>query len=258
MAKTRMFVKTFAIIVAALVLVGTAYAQTSQAPRPDSLKPVTSAEMALEKAAAYTGFSEIEGLKKGDAQVSVHRVEMSDSTAPFVTLAKSPRPMWLVSIHDMILDLSGTPDSVEKAHPKDVDIYIDSTTGQFIKALVLDTGLDRSAVRECPRDQAEKQMTDISGEEYLGYPEEMPKLNMLSVMDSIWDCSIPAASWVSVRYVVHKHFHLGTAPSWIVHAHGYGGEFSHLRVVVDSETGRGRIAITLPQEGALSPDAGQE
>ena len=105
--------------------------------------PVTTAEEAVERALAYTGFDKLEGLDLKDLKEMAQLTIACDSTTPFLSDSIDGGVVWRIEMPGLILDLTAYDNEEETAHPKDFIILIDSVSGRLADVRFSDEFLSR-------------------------------------------------------------------------------------------------------------------
>jgi len=182
--------------------------------------PVTTAEEAVERALAYTGFDKLEGLDTKDRWEMARLTIARDSTTPFLSDSINGRTVWQVDVQDVILDLDWAKPDVVLKYPKDVRVTIDSATGRLFEIRLLNSGDEYNPGYTIPADTSEKQIRSLNGEKFLGFPIDAPGMTFLEVLNVRGLCGSPLTAGLMVgHYVVHYVFRSDTLPAWTIDTH---------------------------------------
>jgi hypothetical protein len=212
---------------------------------------------ALAAVSAYTGL-ELSLETAADSQrIKVDKEVVTDSRTPFLSEAINGRTAWVVSVSGVVLQPEVSDDSLERANPKNFVISVDSSDGRLLRGVLFNDGVGVHERVECPVKEAEQQLHDLSGEDYIEIPEELPELTLLKALDEIELGSPAASAWGTFRYVLHSRRNLGVKPAWVIHLYmGYEGKLSHMRYAINARTGRERVATNMPKAGLLEQGIG--
>ncbi len=195
-------------------------AAIAQAAEKTSYVPVTTAEEAVERALAYTGFDKLEDLDLTDRREMACLTVARDSTTPFLSDSINGRTVWQVDVQDVILDLDWAKPDVVLKYPKDVRVTIDSATGRLFEIRLLKSGDEYDPSYTIPADTSEKQIRSLNGEVFLGFPIDTPGMTFLEVLNVGDLCGSPLTAGLTVgHYVVHYVFRSDTLPAWTIDTH---------------------------------------
>ena len=138
-------------------------------------------EQALERAYRFTGFPTLDSLSRAEkAPDIVTSTVICDTLTPFLHDQIDGRAVWRTSVKQMPL-----ASSLESRYDyrKDWEIFIDSTTGQFLMAVGKAPGSDTLLTRLPTIEEAEAQLAYAS-EEYASLPAEPPGVSLFDALET--------------------------------------------------------------------------
>lgn len=213
------------------------------------------------EAAAYadsiTGFGNIKGITK-----TFKRVVVTDDNTPFLHKQIKGRNVWLAEYKDFKLEIFTI--STEDPYNRNFKIYIDADDGTLLKITSKYEGYDPNIFPEPNAVSAEKQLTNVGREKYVGFPKEPPKVNFLKALYAsfggpysakeidaiyVWDSRMgnePRRVWViTLRGLPPQEFpqpYLSSGipkqpPVW---------QRNHMRDVIDADTGKALFSSNGP------------
>ena len=252
--KSRHMLLICTVILAFGIICPAAIAQTAA---KTNYVPVTTAEEAVERALAYTGFAKLEGLDTKDRKEMVQLTVVRDSTTPFLSDSIEGRVVWRIEMPGLILDLTAYDNEEETAHPKNFTILIDSVSGRLTDVQFSDPGVEAAMFPDAPWQVATRQLKEMTHEEYVGFPNELPNVTLLEALDRGVLGSPIACKRGVAQYVLYTYRGRKSRPVWVVHLHGLPpsmGGITHMRSVVDAVTGKEIRSVNLPSSPGL-PEA---
>ena len=191
-------------------------AATAQTAEKTNYVPVTTAEEAVERALAYTGFDKLEGLDTKDRWEMARLTIARDSTTPFLSDSIDGHTAWRVTFEGVILDIEEYSDEVEVSHPKDFEVLIDSVTGRLFSVISRYKGKARDFLPEVPAEIAEEQLR-MSFEEYLCFVPVPPVMTLCEAINgSIFGSAMHSKEIVAL-YIEHSYHDSAAIPVWVVH-----------------------------------------
>ena len=95
---------------------------------------LTTADAAVARALAYTGFDRSSSFSRETVNISTHMVTFKDSMVPYEYDWETGREAWLITFEDIILDF---PDERLRTteYARDFDVIIDAETGQLLRVI---------------------------------------------------------------------------------------------------------------------------
>ena len=235
-------------LVVVLVLSGSIlYAQD---PPDSSAVAITETSQAIAKAKAIVGFDFHERADAPVAATTSGVETIVDTTTPFVRDKIHGRRVWRVDLRGLVIGEKVSEENLKQLVTRDFTVYLDSASGMLLQAISRAPHYDRSAIRRCSAEWAEKRIS-CTKEPYVGLPVVEPTI---SIKDAIALSFVSPwlAMEISVRYVVMSipfGPHLGDHNAWVIEMSGgftirgsrgpRPGEIdNHLRLVVDAESGK--------------------
>lgn len=182
-----------------------------------SMQPVSTAEQAIQR------FSDLTDLAAtGDSQddlKDVSLVEYKDSTTAFLSQVLSGRPAWRIR-YDSFSFSSEDLDSLND-HQRTAIVFIDSATGQLLRATFTVKGGEGGLVREPTSEESERAL-GVAGERYHALPDKDPRVTLRQAIDA---CSLTpqAADEIIVSYVMYSLSNvrsLDPRPAWVIYMRG--------------------------------------
>ena len=265
----------FAVFIALCSLVANAHAQDSTQSSHTQVA-VSTQQAASTVALAYIG--QPRNGKSLSLQVAdVEPVTLIDSTTPFLWKLTSSKSAWKVSVKGLAAE---SWNATATQGLDDLEIYIDSLTGKFIKAVYRIRPLDSVDDPELPASDAEQQIKGI-GHSYLEIPNDPPPVGFYDALQ----CDVSdmlRAKEILIQYVLftyrfatgeidysHPVMNDSIAPrlAWVISLRGIpplqgrGGSSDYLpayvrnryRVVINATTGRPITSGTAPS-AHLTPE----
>lgn len=182
------------------------------AEEADTSRAVTSAEEAVKLALEYTGFAELDELALGSPEKVVARAVIGDSMTPFLSDYIDGRVAWRVDIDSVFLKLKTANPEPEPA--KHVSVYIDSLTGDLLRAKFTLPGKDSVRVQESTSEEMARHLTSFD-EVIHGLPDRMPAVTLLEAirLDRFYPL---LAKEIVVWYVQYSRDTLEPRPVWLI------------------------------------------
>ncbi|MDH4155842.1 MAG: hypothetical protein OEW00_01010 [candidate division Zixibacteria bacterium] len=177
---------------------------------------ITSKAAAVEIASQYTGFAEAMPESHFSLEDRVHLVSLRDSTTPFTTLFTDGRAVWRVDFKSVQLVRNGSSEKNTQLL-RDFEVYIDSATGNFVKAICRHRELDSYADTILPAHEVEVQLEQ--GREFFQVPEAIPvaplAMSLLGSPHSPFSAKEIMAQYVLLSYLGHS-----ARPVWMIWLRG--------------------------------------
>lgn len=203
--------------------------------------PLEGKHDAVARALAYTGLSAVSDTTKLDPEQCVVAATMADSTTPFLADEINGKTAWLVTFDSVYFDLPDrAPQILENQAPRLVRVFLDSTSGVLFRIESIAIGEQKMVDPEPLADEAVRSM---KGEEYTGFPEEVPPTTFLQAIAA----AVPSQPLRSVEVVAH----------YVMHSSGGDSD----AIPVWCITGRGGPGIELfaiPPGSERPPDFGKD
>lgn len=188
-------------------------------------------------------------------------VLFTDSLTPFLTKLADCKSAWKVSVTGMTLSpLRADPG---KSNGQ-MDVYLDSLTGSFLKAVIHLADLDAVDDPILQASDAENQLTDL-GEGYISIPQTPPAISLMQALESSPYNAYKSKEIVAQYVLFTYRYNAGSdslppRPVWILNLRGtppqqgIGGSVdflpvynrNRLRIVVDATTGKPIMSTTTP------------
>ena len=228
--------------------------------------PIATAEEALAAAVEYTGFADtsVEGRVSVDQDVGI--VSLKDSTTPFLGLFTDSRAVWKIDFYGVRWAEATRCWSFER-ELGDIEVYLDSATGNFVKAVCRYRELDPYADTILPAREAEEQ---LRRSEIFEVPDTRPTAPLIkSLLGCRYDVS--TTKEVMAQYVQMTHLAFPPRPVWVMWLRGtppveFGPpsdslanrlpiyQRNRIRDVIDAVSGRLLFTSTTPVVGTIPQD----
>jgi hypothetical protein len=101
---------------------------------------ITTADQAVELALEYTGFDDTAHASIGAIDEPVLAPTPHDSLSPVQYSELGGRQAWRVTMREVVLEIEGAGPRSNAETPRDLNLYIDVTTGTFLKAVIGSSG----------------------------------------------------------------------------------------------------------------------
>ncbi len=257
--------KNLHITIVALVLAVICFvSRAAGAPPIEDSFIVRTAEEAIARALAYSGFSTLRQCSVDTA--SVRLVVLDDDQTPWLHNELNGKKLWQVKV-DVTLELL-----VEGQRPEDTlrrfdeesrefTIYLDPETGQILK-MTSDPGEYPHKPFKPPAEVGEWVLGSWR-EKFVGFPEKPPKVTFLEALRMVIGDPL-AAKEIQVVYMLWSRFGSEPRPVWSIDLRGLDQpavmpshyamkanipveQLNHMRTIVCAETGRHLWSTDLPQ-----------
>jgi len=236
-----------------LTVISYLVALPADAQTVDSVKTLTAINTpveAVKRALEYTGF---QFDTNGSGQI--HLIYLNDSTTPFLGQYAVNRSAWRVTFEDV--QLRDYSSSERELVSRMFDVYIDSATGHFLKAISRTGPLDPDSLPELSAAECEKQLRPR--EQYVGFPNDPPRADLANALSQCF-YNPARAKEVLAQYVLLKGPYDPPRPVWVITLLGiprvqfHGGptdwvpiyQVNRMRLVLDEKFGNVLIADTRP------------
>jgi len=181
--------------------------------------PVHTKAEALERASLFTGFREIrekmatKSLSENDVQL----INLIDTTTPFLNKFTNCQKVWQVSYENVIFTRYYKKDTPSN-HYLNFEVFIDSATGNFVKAVCRLKELDPYEDPELSAIFAEEQIGQNDNETY-AIPDSPPQVDLATALSA---CVINpfTAKEIVAQYVLLKERNSSFKPTWIISLRG--------------------------------------
>lgn len=213
----------------------------------------TAAQVALERALAYSGFSGVKYRQTSVASESAQLVLAQDTSLPFLGDAVNDKQVWEVEFHDLVMTDDGPCSDL-----KQCKIWIDPESGRFIQARLTpeeSDGADSTLRNSAYYENVFRRMFM----EYEGVPDAPPRTPLMDAL-RVPTLSQPCIASETVIWCVRLKYRDNDAPRtyWCIMGRGtpmldlhgqYEGEdapplVNHL-CLVDAETGQPATFLTV-------------
>ena len=206
---------------------------------------------------SITSFDNIKDITR-----SFKRVDVTDDNTPFLyKQINGKKDIWVQEIKNVRLKLKSTAPAFKDKYNRTFKIFIDPNGGMLLKIMSKFEGYDPNLLPEPNAISAQKQLFNSTGELYLGFPKEPPKISFLDALN-VCIGSPMTAKEIDAIYVLWKS-NVSPEPRkvWIITLRGIsmpssGGPpwirskdnniITRMRTVVDADTGKAIIASTIP------------
>jgi hypothetical protein len=232
-----------------------ATADTLNQDSTDTDNRLTTADAAIARALAYTGFDELETCSRANAENTARLVTIRDSTTPFLADSIDGQRAWVVTFSDLAVtggDFLAT-----------FVITIDAQTGRLFKIVRRIPGFDESYWHIPSAVDIGLQAINSKGE-YLGFPVEDPHIDFLQALKTVAPCRALLAEQLTALYVMHPRGG-SPRPVWVLSMLGVSTPLyddnpdapyylrGTCRVLIDANTGEFLIGDNWPD--LIAPDS---
>ncbi|MBU0982700.1 MAG: hypothetical protein KKA42_02450, partial [candidate division Zixibacteria bacterium] len=218
---------------------------------------------AIDRALACTGFGEYIDMDSLTDLVTVTTVTTIDTTTPFIHDQVNNRRAWKVSFSSVTLTYWNTTKYVvdEETPLRSFDVYVDSASGRFLKAVSRSANYNGAAIRKANWLLAEASLNRRS-QCYVGLLDEPPPVTLADALDSAKFCDVPGAMAIVAVCVLLSYPAVDSAfPVWDLHMYGSDNigqsedwavgkpayKTNHMRVVINARTGAFMFASNSPE-----------
>ena len=237
------------VIVSSVALAGNTETAADSAR---SAEPIRTAGEALTRALEYTGFDKLRTFRiAASADDMAQRTTMTDSTTPFLSEYINGRSGWRIEFPGVVLDLDRASPEYEAQYPKNVVVFIDSSSGQLLEIRATAEGLGAEDLpAEATAEEAERQLRGMASEFYSGFPADPPSMTFVDALNKKIAGSILRAKLIVAQYLLYSRDNASWKPAWVIHLHGipaYARDYvTQMRTVIDAQTGKSITAANVP------------
>jgi hypothetical protein len=215
------------------------------------------ADQAFALALKYTGFSKLAGFSTA-GQPQPELVTITDDQTPFLHVLINDRSIWHILFKQVPI---AHPNNKDAMYYRDFSILLDSESGRLLRIYARKNESDSGILPLPPPAVAEQQMKNAGAEEYLGLPENIPKITFIEAIRNVFGNPETALEIIAV-YVIDKRMNHEPCPVWAIDLRGIppvptinpGGDEkvpvrqrNHFRTVIDAETGHQLFFNNVPQ-----------
>ena len=210
----------------------------------DVQQEIITAENALKRAIAYTGFSRFADNRLDSSNRLVNLVTIVDTTTPFLSEKINGRTAWIVDFNDIVLDSDNILEEYRSRRIKNFRVAIDAETGQLLRVTGIILERNHESIAEPNAKMAEKQ---LRGDElYHGLPTVLPAIKFFDAINSVPKYSVLAKEVIGT-YILHSGNGTGQKPRaiWCITFRGHpfktmgvGIKLTSWRILVDPITGK--------------------
>jgi hypothetical protein len=219
---------------------------------------IASAQGALERAYAYTGFPRSSSGTDPTSTDTAFMVTMEENETPFLSDYVRGRRVWDVKIRQVTLYLPDwVPSFAAVQKPRDYDIWIDSATGVLFKIESRSEVADPDLAPEPPSDTATRMLRGC-GEAWLGFPPTPPLVTFHEALNAAGAANPVEAKEIIAWHVMFSKDGNPPFPTWQIIGRGIPPlEFhehpdrplylrNRMRSVVDAATGKEIMFSNMP------------
>jgi len=141
----------------------------------DAGEGLISGDEAVARAAAYIGIADL-----SDVTVSVDRVVPEGDQTPFLNGMVNDRPCYVVTLDGVDIRIPWGSEEERVLPVRTLNALLDARTGQLLK-LWSGEWLDPPSMRR-PAAEVEDELRNYGGEEWQGFPEQLPKISFLELL----------------------------------------------------------------------------
>lgn len=218
---------------------------------------IKSADQAIELAINIIGFQNIPSEKVTPINSTRAYIDITrDSVTPFISGEITGRKAWHIYFKDIVLNLSNTEYEQEEKYPKDIEIVIDSITGQLLIVKIVNSNvIDSINLYRDPTTQEATELLSSLGEKYQGLPSEPASITLLEALS---ECSFfpLLAKKIDIRYILYSFHNSEPVPAWTIYMRGLPPtsgingipeyKTTNRRTVINAISGKRLISNNLP------------
>jgi len=176
--------------------------------------PVHTKAEALERASLFTGFREkmaTKSLSENDVQL----ITLVDTTTPFISKFTNRQKVWQISYENVMFTQYHKRDT-ESNNYLNFEVFIDSATGNFVKAVCRLKELDSYEDPELSARDAEEQIGRI---DTYAVPDSPPQIDLATALSG---CLIDpfTAKEIVAQYILLSKMGRTFKPTWLISLRG--------------------------------------
>jgi len=179
--------------------------------------PVHTKAEALERASLFSGFHE-KTATKSLSEDDVKLITLVDTTTPFLSKFTNCQKVWKVLYENVMLNKKPSKKNTSTNDYLNFEVFIDSATGDFVKAICRLKELDPNKDLEVSASIAEKQIGN-NGYETYAVPDSPPKIDLATALLGCFTNPL-ATKEILAQYVLLKENGFPFKPMWIISFRG--------------------------------------